>query len=45
MLWGLYLLLFIINTLASLALALLGLADAVWPLRKIHPSGGAPPQP
>ncbi len=43
-LWGLYLLLFIVNTLASLALALVGLADAVWPLRKIHPSGGAPPQ-
>ncbi len=42
-LWGLYLLLFIVNTLASLALALLGLADAVWPLRKIPPSGGAPP--
>jgi hypothetical protein len=33
-LWGLYLLLFIINTLASLALALLGLADAIWPIRK-----------
>ena len=33
-LWGLYLSLFIINTLASLALALLGLADAIWPIRK-----------
>ena len=43
-LWGLYLLLFIVNTLASLALALLGLTDAVWPLRKSHASGGAPPR-
>ena len=44
-LWGLYLLLFVVNTLASLALALVGLADAVWPIRKPQPSGGAPPQP
>lgn len=43
-LWGLYLLLFIVNTLASLALALVGLADAVWPIRKPQPSGGAPPR-
>jgi hypothetical protein len=33
-LWGTYLLLFAVNSLASLALALLGLADAIWPLRK-----------
>jgi hypothetical protein len=33
-LWGLYLSLFVVNTVASLALALLGLADAVWPIRK-----------
>jgi hypothetical protein len=43
-LWGLYLLLFVFNTLASLALALLGLTDAVWPLRKSSASGGAPPR-
>lgn len=43
-LWGLYLTLFIVNTLASLALALLGLADAIWPIRKSHASGGAPPR-
>jgi hypothetical protein len=42
-LWGLYLLLFIVNTLASLALALLGLADTVWPIRKM-PAPGAPPR-
>jgi hypothetical protein len=33
-LWGLYAALFIMNTVASLAVALLGLADAVWPIRK-----------
>jgi len=43
-LWGLYLSLFVVNTLASLALALLGVADAIWPLRKIDPPGGAPPR-
>lgn len=43
-LWGLYLLLFIVNTLASLALALLGLADTVWPIRKPPASSGAPPR-
>jgi hypothetical protein len=43
-LWGLYLTLFVVNTLASLALALLGLADAVWPIRKPPASGGAPTQ-
>ena len=34
-LWGLYASLFIMNTFASLAIALLGLAEAVWPMRKI----------
>jgi hypothetical protein len=43
-LWGLYLTLFIVNTLASLALALIGLADAVWPIRKPQTSSGAPPR-
>jgi hypothetical protein len=42
-LWGLYLTLFVVNTLASLGLALLGLADAVWPIRKPPASSSAPP--
>jgi len=33
-LWGLYAALFIMNTVASLAVALLGLAEAIWPIRK-----------
>jgi hypothetical protein len=42
-LWAMYLLLFVMNSLASLALALLGLADAIWPLRKPpRPSDGRP---
>jgi hypothetical protein len=36
-LWGLYASLFIMNTVASLAIALLGLAEAIWPMRKITP--------
>ena len=33
-LWGLYASLFIMNTIASLAIALLGLAEAIWPMRR-----------
>ena len=39
-LWALYASLFVMNTVASLAIALLGLAEAIWPMRKISP----PPQ-
>jgi hypothetical protein len=42
-LWGLYLLLFIVNTVASLALALLGLAEAIWPIRKLATPRAGPP--
>lgn len=42
-LWGLYASLFIMNTIASLAIALLGLAEAVWPMRKISPPPNQPP--
>jgi hypothetical protein len=44
-LWGLYASLFIMNTIASLAIALLGLAEAVWPMRKIMPPPKQPPPP
>ena len=39
-LWGLYASLFIMNTIASLAIALLGLAEAIWPMRRArrHPN-------
>jgi hypothetical protein len=43
-LWGMYFLLFIINTLVSLALALLGLADAIWPIRKMGAPRNGPPK-
>jgi hypothetical protein len=43
-LWGLYASLFIMNTIASLAVALLGLAEAVWPMRKFSPPPKPPPQ-
>jgi hypothetical protein len=33
-LWGLYAALFIMNTIASLAVALLGLIETIWPIRK-----------
>jgi predicted membrane protein DUF2232 len=42
-LWGLYASLFIMNTVASLAIALLGLAEAIWPMRKVSPPPKAPP--
>ncbi|HEY8248392.1 MAG TPA: DUF2232 domain-containing protein [Hyphomicrobium sp.] len=42
-LWGLYASLFVMNTVASLAVALLGLAEAIWPMRKISPPPQAPP--
>ena len=42
-LWGLYAALFIMNTIALLALALLGLAEAIWPMRKISPPPNGPP--
>jgi hypothetical protein len=44
-LWGLYASLFIMNTIASLAIALLGLAEAIWPMRKITPPPKQPPPP
>jgi hypothetical protein len=42
-LWGLYASLFIMNTVASLAIALLGLAEAIWPMRKFSPPPKGPP--
>jgi hypothetical protein len=42
-LWGLYASLFVMNTVASLAVALLGLAEAIWPMRKISPPPQGPP--
>ncbi len=44
-LWGLYASLFIMNTVASLAIALLGLAEAIWPMRKVAPPPKHPPPP
>jgi hypothetical protein len=44
-LWGLYASLFIMNTVASLAIALLGLAEAIWPMRKVAPPPKQPPPP
>lgn len=41
-LWGLYASLFIMNTIASLAIALLGLAEAIWPMRKLSPPDEPP---
>ncbi|MEO8421301.1 MAG: DUF2232 domain-containing protein [Hyphomicrobium sp.] len=42
-LWGLYASLFIMNTVASLAIALLGLAETVWPMRRNLPPPNKPP--
>ena len=42
-LWGLYASLFIMNTIASLAIALLGLAEAIWPMRRVTPPPKPPP--
>jgi Predicted membrane protein (DUF2232) len=43
LLWALYAALFIMNTVASLAVALLGLTESIWPIRK--KDGGDPPPP
>ena len=42
-LWGLYASLFIMNTIGSLAIALLGLAEAIWPMRRVTPPPKPPP--
>jgi hypothetical protein len=42
-LWALYAALFIMNTVASLAIALLGLAEAVWPIRNLAAPRSGPP--
>jgi hypothetical protein len=42
-LWGLYAALLIMNTLATLGIALLGLAESIWPQRKPPPSSTNPP--
>ena len=42
-LWGLYASLFILNTIALPAIALLGLAEAIWPMRRISPPPKPPP--
>jgi hypothetical protein len=41
-LWALYAALLITNTIASLAIALLGLAEQVWPMRKAKPPPDGP---
>lgn len=41
-LWALYASLFIISTIALLPIALVGLAEAVWPMRKPMPPNGPP---
>ncbi|MEI9902278.1 MAG: hypothetical protein WDN31_21805 [Hyphomicrobium sp.] len=42
-LWGLYAALFIVNTIALPLLALVGLMEAIWPLRKLSPPPDRPP--
>ena len=42
-LWALYITLFVMNTFASMSVALLGLAEAVWPVRKLNPPPDGPP--
>jgi len=42
-LWGLYAALLIMNTLATVGIALLGLAETIWPLRKPPPGPPNPP--
>lgn len=37
-LWGLYAVLFLTNSIGLLGVALLGLAEAIWPMRKLPPS-------
>jgi len=43
--WGLYALLFLTNSIGLLAIALLGLAEAIWPMRKSQPPPGGQPPP
>jgi Predicted membrane protein (DUF2232) len=43
-LWALYAALFVMNTIASLAVALLGLAEAIWPIRGIAAPRNRPPK-
>jgi hypothetical protein len=43
-LWAIYAALFIINTVASLAVAILGLTESVWPLRKMIQRPSEPPK-
>ena len=43
-LWAIYAALFIVNTVASLAVAILGLTESVWPLRKINQPPSEPPK-
>ncbi len=42
-LWALYAALFIMNSVASLALALLGLTESIWSIRKMKPPREDPP--
>jgi hypothetical protein len=42
-LWAIYAALFIVNTVASLAVAILGLTESVWPLRKMVQPPSKPP--
>jgi len=42
-LWAVYAALFIVNTVASLAVAILGLTESVWPLRKMVQPPSKPP--
>ena len=42
-LWALYITLFVMNTFASMSIALLGLAEAVWPIRKLNAPPDRPP--
>ena len=44
-LWALYIALFVMNTFASMSIALLGLAEAVWPIRKLTAPPNGPPHP
>jgi Predicted membrane protein (DUF2232) len=43
-LWGLYAALFVMNTIVSLAVALLGLAEAIWPIRRMSAPRNGPPK-
>lgn len=42
-LWGLYAAMLVTNSIASLAIALLGLAEQIWPMRKPKPPPDGPP--